>query len=80
MKTGFYDVGGTRYYSNSSGAMLTGWQKISGNWYYFNKSGAMQKSTWISGTYWVGSDGIMATNIWIDKYHVDANGKWDATR
>jgi glucan-binding YG repeat protein len=81
MKTGFYDVGGTRYYSNSSGAMLTGWQKISGNWYYFNKSGAMQKSTWISGTYWVGSDGIMATNAWVGTdvnhlYYVDGNGKW----
>lgn len=78
MKTGFYSVGDTRYYSNSSGAMLTGWQKISNEWYYFAGSGAMQMSKWISNKYWVGSDGVMATNSWVDngRYYVNAKGEW----
>ncbi len=81
MKTGFYDVNKVRYYSNSSGAMQTGWKKLSNKWYYFSKSGAMQKNKWISGNYWVGSDGVMATNSWVGTdvkhlYYVDGNGKW----
>ena len=58
--------------------MKTGWQKIADRWYYFSKSGAMQKNTWISGVYWVGSDGVMATNAWVDadQYYVDSAGRW----
>ncbi len=78
MKTGFYDVKGSRYYSNGSGAMQTGWKKISNKWYYFAQSGAMQKSKWIGGKYWVGSNGVMVTSSWVDnnKYYVGANGAW----
>lgn len=78
MRTGSYTVGKARYYSNSSGIMKTGWQKLNGKWYYFAKSGAMQTSKWISGKYWVGSNGVMATNAWVDngRYYVGSNGKW----
>ena len=70
------------YFDPSSGAMQSGWKKISGKWYYFKKGAyglaPMQKNKWISGTYWVGSDGVMATNAWVDnnRYYVDGNGKW----
>lgn len=78
MKTGFYQVGNKTYYSNASGKMLTGWQKANNQWYYFDNSGAAKTSTWISGTYWVGSDGAMATSGWVDNgsYYVDAAGKY----
>lgn len=78
MCTGFFPVGKDTYYADSSGAMLTGWQKIAGNWRYFASSGALQTNRWISGIYWVGSDGIMAKNEWVDngRYYVDGNGKW----
>lgn len=79
MKTGLQTINENKYYFASSGAMKTGWQKISGKWYYFNKNyGNMLKNRWISGKYWVGSDGVMATNAWVDngKYYVDRDGKW----
>ena len=78
MQTGKRTISGKTYYLKSNGAMKTGWQKISNKWYYFNKSGAMQMNKWISGKYWVGSDGVMATSSWVDgeKYYVDKNGKW----
>ena len=78
MKTGFYQVGNKTYYSNASGKMLTGWQKVNNKWYYFDNSGAAKTNTWISGTYWVGSDGAMATSGWVDNgnYYVDAAGKY----
>lgn len=70
---------GVTYYLGGwdSCAMVTGWQKIDGKWYYFAKSGAMQKGKWV-GNYWLGSDGVMATDAWVDndKYYVDKNGKW----
>lgn len=86
MQTGIQEakIGNTtyQYYFSSSGAMKSGWQKVSGKWYYFSadRNGLypMQKNKWISGKYWVGSDGVMATNAWVDngRYYVDGNGKW----
>lgn len=86
MQTGIQEakIGSTtyQYYFSSSGAMKSGWQKVSGKWYYFSadRNGLypMQKNKWISGKYWVGSDGVMATNAWVDndRYYVDGNGKW----
>lgn len=78
MCTGFVEVDSQMYYMSTSGAMVTGWKQIGGKWRYFVKSGVMQSDKWISGKYWVGSDGVMATYSWVDggKYYVGANGKW----
>ena len=75
---GWKQVGNNWYYYNSDGEMQTGWQKISGKQYYFNVSGVMQTSKWISGTYYVKSDGTMAVSQFVDnsRYYVDTNGKW----
>lgn len=62
MLTGFYEVKGVTYYSDRSGAMKTGWVKLGSDWYYFEKSGALAQNKWISGKYWVGSDGKWVTN------------------
>ena len=60
--------------------MQTGWLSTGSNWYYLDTSGRMVTNQWIQGKYYMKSDGTMARNEWIGKYHVDKNGKWDATR
>ena len=78
MLTGKQTIGGKAYFLTGSGAMKTGWNKESGKWFYYDGSGAMKTNAWISGKYWVGSDGVMATYSWVDngRYYVDGNGKW----
>ena len=54
-----------------------GWVKEGSTWYYY-ENGALARNKWISSTYWVGADGKMATNSWVDggRYYVGANGAW----
>ena len=54
-----------------------GWKKEGDAWYYYNQ-GIMVRNVW-QGNYWLGSDGKMATNAWVDngRYYVGANGVWD---
>ena len=60
-----------------------GWVKEGSTWYYY-ENGALARNKWISSTYWVGTDGKMATSSWVDndRYYVDGNGAWvkDAKR
>ena len=55
-----------------------GWVKEGSTWYYY-ENGTPAKNKWIGSTYWVGADGKMATNAWVDngRYYVGANGVWD---
>ena len=77
-----------RYYVGKDGAWVKGaqkpvevkkqgWVQSSGTWYYYNQ-GQLVRSAWI-GNYWLGTDGKMATNAWVDngRYYVGANGAWD---
>ena len=81
-----------RYYVGSNGAWVKdakkpevtkpvekkqGWVK-EGNAWYFYYQGQITKNAWV-GSYWLGSDGKMATNSWVDngRYYVGANGLWD---
>ena len=78
-----------KYYVDATGKWVAdkkkeekkvGWQKTNtGLWYHYDAQGNMSKNKWI-GNYWLGSDGVMATNVWVDngKYYVDATGKWVA--
>ena len=54
-----------------------GWIKEGSTWYYY-ENGALARNKWISSTYWVGADGKMATDSWVDggRYYVGANGAW----
>ena len=54
-----------------------GWLKEGSTWYYY-ENGALARNKWISSTYWVGADGKMATNAWVDngRYYVDGSGAW----
>ena len=75
-------VDGGRYYVGTDGAWIknysnkSGWQKESGSWYYY-KNGTLVRNAW-AGNYWLGADGRMATNSWVDnnRYYVGNNGAW----
>ena len=53
----------------------TGWVQTGSVWYHYNNQGELTKNAWV-GSYWVGSDGKMATNSWVDggKYYVGNEG------
>ena len=84
-------VDNDRYYVGSNGAWdqdkkkeesiltgkHTGWVKSGSTWYYFNEQGQMVKNAW-AGNYWLGADGKMATNAWVDsnRYYVGSDGAW----
>ena len=85
-------VDGGRYYVGANGVWdknakkqeapkpaekKNGWKKEGDAWYYYNQ-GIMVRNAW-QGNYWLGSDGKMATNAWVDngRYYVGANGVWD---
>ena len=54
-----------------------GWVKTGNAWYFYNQKGALVRNSW-AGSYWLGADGKMATNAWVDngRYYVGANGAW----
>ena len=75
-------VDNNNYYVGADGvwvrnAKKIGWIQNGSTWYYYNDQGQMEKNKWI-GDYWLGSDGEMATNSWVDnnKYYVGADGLW----
>ena len=54
-----------------------GWVKEGNTWYYY-ENGTLARNKWIGSIYWVGADGKMATNAWVDngRYYVGTNGAW----
>ena len=54
-----------------------GWVKTGNAWYFYNQKGTLARNTW-SGNYWLGADGRMVTNAWVDggRYYVGSNGLW----
>ena len=54
-----------------------GWVKTGSAWYFYNQNGTLARNAW-SGNYWLGADGRMATNAWVDggRYYVGSNGLW----
>ena len=54
-----------------------GWVKTGNAWYFYNQNGTLARNAW-AGNYWLGADGKMVTNAWVDngRYYVDANGAW----
>ena len=82
-----------RYYVGANGAWVKdakrpeekkqGWVKEANTWFYYNIDGTLARNKWV-GNYWLGADGKMVTNAWVDngRYYVGANGAWvkDAKR
>ena len=55
-----------------------GWKKENNVWYYYNEDGTLARNKW-AGNYWLGSDGKMVTNAWVDnnRYFVGSDGAWE---
>ena len=55
-----------------------GWKKEDNSWYYYD-NGEKARNMWIGDTYWVGKDGKMVTDNWVDndRFYVDKSGKKD---
>ena len=54
-----------------------GWVKSGNSWSFYNQNGTLVRNAW-AGNYWLGADGKMVTNAWVDngRYYVGANGAW----
>ena len=54
-----------------------GWVQSGSSWYFYNNQGNVVRNAW-QGNYWLGADGRMATNAWVDggRYYVGSNGLW----
>ena len=75
-------VDNNKYYVGADGfwvkdAQRPGWAQKSGSWYHYDNKGNLTKNAWV-GDYWLGSDGRMATNSWVDngRYYVGPSGAW----
>lgn len=61
--------------------LAVGWSNADGNWRYFDSNNNMVRSKWIqdgSAWYYLKADGVMAKNMNVDGYHVNASGAWDS--
>jgi len=63
--------------ASSDAQAAQGWVKTGNAWYFYNQKGTLVRNAW-AGSYWLGADGKMATNAWVDngRYYVGANGVW----
>ena len=63
--------------ASSDALAAQGWVKTGNAWYFYNQNGVLTRNAW-AGNYWLGADGKMVTNAWVDngRYYVDANGAW----
>ena len=63
--------------ASSDALAAQGWVKTGTSWYFYNQNGTLARNAW-SGNYWLGADGKMATNAWVDngRYYVGADGAW----
>ena len=64
--------------ASSDALAAQGWVKTGNTWYFYNQNGTLARNAW-AGNYWLGADGRMATNAWVDggRYYVGSNGVWD---
>ena len=63
--------------ASSDALAAQGWVKTGTSWYFYNQNGTLARNVW-SGNYWLGADGKMVTNAWVDngRYYVGADGSW----
>ena len=63
--------------ASSDALAAQGWVKTGNAWYFYNQNGVLARNAW-EGNYWLGADGRMVTNAWVDggRYYVGSNGLW----
>lgn len=75
------ELGGKKYYLNSSGAMATGWLELEEGWYYLNGSGVRVTGWLSSGGKWYYLNpltGVMLEHEWLvlngSNYYLESDG------
>ena len=80
--TGLWDKNAKKQETSKSTDNKKGWVKSGSDWYYY-ENGTLARNKWV-GNYWLGTDGKMVTNSWVDngRYYVGSDGAWvkDASR
>ena len=63
--------------ASSDALAAQGWVKTGNAWYFYNQNGVLARNAW-AGNYWLGADGKMVTNAWVDnnRYYVGNDGAW----
>ena len=51
--------------ASSDALAAQGWVKTGNAWYFYNQNGVLARNAW-AGNYWLGADGKMVTNAWVD--------------
>ena len=51
--------------SGNEAQAAQGWVQSGSTWYHYKANGSLTKNAWV-GDYWVGADGRMVTNSWVD--------------
>lgn len=82
MATGWYQLGTSWYWANTSGSLKKGWAKSGNTWYYLNPETRVMATdsflNLIDGIYYVDANGKMVTG-WQDikgqRYHFNSSGK-----
>lgn len=70
-------------YIDDDGELFTGWLHLEEESYYLDSEGYRISGRWARISrdwYYFDEDGILATNTWIDNYHVDELGRKNKTR
>ncbi|MBR1781874.1 MAG: hypothetical protein IJ751_10800 [Oscillospiraceae bacterium] len=68
---------GERYYFDSDGFLnpTAMWREVDGSWYRIGEEGYALRNRWF-GTYYLLDSGEMATDQYIDRFHVNEDGFW----
>ena len=63
--------------SGNEAQAAQGWVQSGSTWYHYKANGSLTKNAWV-GNYWLGADGRMITNSWVDNnnYYVGHDGLW----
>lgn len=70
-------------YIKDDGTKATGLLKLEDGTYYLDDKGNRKTSYWLrykGDWYFFGEDGQMATDTWVDNYHVGEDGQMDKMR
>ena len=67
----------TNEVASNNAQAAQGWVKNGNVWQFYNQNGTPVKNKWV-GNYWLGADGKMTTNAWVDnsRYYVGSDGAW----
>lgn len=70
-------------YIQDNGAPAVGWLELDGKRYYMDENGNRKSEYWQKdggAWYYLGEDGVLVTDQWVDNYYVGEDGKLEKKR